>query len=82
MKDSLSSLSRLYEQTVLAAALRQLQARNPMHPAVPKIVNRLADQRAPSPMHPADGIVTGAAILGSLLLLALGVLGLLPGGVR
>jgi hypothetical protein len=82
MKDSLSSLAHLYEQTVLAAALRQLQKRDPMHPHLPKIVNRLADQRAPSPMHPADGIVTGACVLGTLLLLALAVLGLLPGGVR
>jgi hypothetical protein len=80
--NALTPLARLYEQTVLAAALRQLQKRDPMHPHLPKIVNRLADQRAPSPMHPADGIVTGASIIGSLLLLALNVLGLLPGGAR
>jgi hypothetical protein len=79
MTRSLSPLSLLWERFILSAALRNLE---PTHPAVPLIVRRLADQEhAPSPLDPADGIVTGACVLAAMFLLGMALLGWLPGGV-
>jgi hypothetical protein len=79
MTRSLSPLSMLWERFILSAALRQLE---PTHPAVPLIVRRLADQEnAPSPMDPADSVVTGACVLAAMFLGGMALLGWLPGGV-
>jgi hypothetical protein len=79
MTRSLSPLSMLWERFILSAALRQM---NPTNPWVPKIVRRLADQEhAPSPLDPADGIVTGACVLAAMFLGGMALLGWLPGGV-
>lgn len=70
---SLSALHRAWESFILDRALRQLC---PTHPIVPKIVRRLADKKhAPSPLHPHDSIVTGASIVGALMLLGLSLAG-------
>ena len=63
---------RLIERAILLWAQREL---NPTHPVVPKIVRRLADDRAESPMDPADSLVTGACILAAMALLVLVALG-------
>jgi hypothetical protein len=73
LRAALRPLDWHWERTILEAGLKNL---HPMHPAVPKIVRRLADQdRAPSPIDPADSIVTGACILASLALLAFSLAG-------
>lgn len=74
---SLRPVLHLIEEATLRWALRQLK---PTHPVVPKIVLRLNDRNQPSPLDPADSIVTGASILGMLALLAMGLYGGLPGG--
>lgn len=63
---------RLIERAILKWAQRELC---PSHPVVPKIVRRLADDRAESPMDPADSLVTGACILAALVFFGLVALG-------
>lgn len=69
MPRSVRPVTTLIERGLLKWALRELK---PTHKAVPKIVRRLADAKnAPSPLDPADSIVTGACIAASLALLAM-----------
>lgn len=69
---ALYPITRGIERCLLLWALREL---HPSHPAVPAITVRLADDSAPSPMDPADSIVTGACIVAALALLAMSVMG-------
>lgn len=69
LRPALRPITHVWERFILTRALKALC---PTHPAVPKIVRRLADQeRAPSPLHPHDSIVTGASIIASLVLLGM-----------
>jgi hypothetical protein len=77
MKRVFHPLLQLCERSVLTAALAQL---NPTHPAVPEIVRRLHDDSAPTPLDPADSIVTGACLLAGVFLIVMVALGALPGG--
>lgn len=63
----LRPLGRLWEQFILTWARREM---HPLHPVMPKIVRRLRDwERAPSPLDPADSLVTGACIVASIVFL-------------
>lgn len=73
MMRALQPLALAWEQVILSWARREL---HPLHPAMPTIVHRLRDrERAPSPLDPADSIVTGACILAALALLAFTLVG-------
>lgn len=73
MLKHLRPIHHLWEQFILSWAQREL---HPMHPVVPTIVRRLRDwERAPSPLDPADSLVTGACILAAIALLAFMLLG-------
>lgn len=73
MLKHLRPLHRLWEQFILRWARRELP---PLHPIMPAIVRRLQDQEhAPSPLDPADSLVTGASILATLALLVFMLLG-------
>lgn len=76
---SLRPVLHLIEEATLRYALRKLK---PTHPVVPKIVLRLNDRNQPSPLDPADSIVTGFCILAALALGLLGLWHALPGGGR
>lgn len=70
---ALRPLHHAWERLILRWALREL---HPASRVVPPIVRRLADQdRAPSPLDPADSTVVGACIVASLALLAFALAG-------
>lgn len=76
---SLRPVLHLIEEATLRWALRQL---DPTHPVVPKIVLRLNDRNQPSPLDPADSIVTGFCIVATLAMGAISLFYGLPGDMR
>lgn len=73
MLKHLHPLNRMWEQFILRWARRELK---PTHPVVPAIVRRLRDaERSPSPLDPADSLVTGACVVVAMLFLLFVALG-------
>lgn len=78
MKHSLRPLRQLWERSILLWASKVL---HPMHPEMPRIVLWLNDSdNAPSPLDPADSLVTAACVIACVFLLIMVALGALPGG--